>query len=91
VLVKMLTTTDNPFDPFDQWDDWYSYDTRLGYNSSSLLARVAVVSDDMSDSDQVEAINAAIDEIVSENVSGVHTSADREYKADEPDAEVAIT
>lgn len=85
MLVKMLTTTDNPYDPFDQWDDWYAYDSRLGYHSSSLLARVAVVSDETSDSDQVASINDAIDEIVSENVSGVHVSVEREYKPDTPD------
>lgn len=79
MLVKMLTTTDNPYDPFDQYDDWYACDSRLGYNSPSLLARVAVLSDELSDSDQVSAINEAIDEIVSENVSGMHVSVWRQY------------
>lgn len=68
----MLTTVDNPFDPFTQYDQWLSYDRRLGYNTPSLLARVAVVSDNLSDADHFEAIQSAIDEIVRENVSGMH-------------------
>lgn len=80
MLVLMLTTTDNPYDPFDDYDDWYAYDNRLGYHSPALLARVAVVSDELSESDHVTAINAAIDEIVSENVSGMHSKVFREYE-----------
>lgn len=81
MVVKLLTTVDNPYDPFDQYDDWFAYDSRLGYNSPSLLARVAVLSDELSDSDQVAAINAAIEEIVSENVSGIHSFVEREYNS----------
>ncbi|HEY6021400.1 MAG TPA: hypothetical protein VIY48_16290 [Candidatus Paceibacterota bacterium] len=68
----MLTTTDNPYDPFTQFDEWYAYDTASGYHSSALLARVIRTSDDLSEADQSVAIEDAIDEIVRENVSGVH-------------------
>lgn len=81
--MSMLTTTDNPYDPFDEFDEWYAYDNRLGYHSPSLLARVAIVSDDLSESDQVTAINDAIDEIVSQNVSGFHTKVTRDIEADQ--------
>lgn len=73
-----LTTVDNPYDPFTQWDEWYAFDEAAGYHSCSLLARIAVTSDDLSDSDQDAAIQAAIDEIVSENVSGVHRKVTRD-------------
>lgn len=72
MVEHMLTTVDNPFDPFTQFDDWYAFDTRSGYNTSALLARVVVSSDDLSEADQSAAIESAIDEIVKENVSGVH-------------------
>lgn len=68
----MLTTVDNPFDPFTQWDQWYMWDLNAGYNTPGLLARVSFVSDELSEPDQALAIQQAIDEIVRENVSGVH-------------------
>jgi hypothetical protein len=70
-IQYMLTTVDNPFDPFTRFDEWLAYDTRLGYNTPSLLARIAKVSDDLSDADQALAIQQAIDEVVQENVSGM--------------------
>lgn len=68
----MLTTVDNPYNPFTQYDEWFAYDTLHGYNSSAFLARLVVTSDQLSDADQSLAIEYAIDEIVRENVSGVH-------------------
>lgn len=76
--LAMLTTVDNPFDPFDEYPDWYAYDTRNGYNSASFLARIAVVSDELSETDQNLAVELAIDEIVKENVSGMHRKVTRE-------------
>lgn len=68
----MLTTVDNPFNPFTQFDEWLAWDTNAGYNTSSLLGRIAVVSDSLSEPDQALAIQDAIDEIVDENVSGMY-------------------
>jgi hypothetical protein len=68
----MLTTVDNPYDPFTQFDEWYRYDLAAGYDSTGLLARIVVTSDSLSEGDQSLAIEQAIDEIVRENVSGVH-------------------
>lgn len=67
----MLTTADNPFDPFTEWDEWFVWDRNAGYNTSSFLARVTRLSYDLSDGDQHQAIQTAIDEIVQENVLGV--------------------
>jgi hypothetical protein len=73
----MLTTFDNPFDPFTQWDEWFAWDTTAGYNTSGLLARISYLSDEISDVDQFWAIQNAIDEIVRENVSGMHRKIKR--------------
>lgn len=67
----MLTTIDNPYDPYTQWDEWYAYDTGQGYNTSELLARITITSDELSETDQDLAIENAIDEIVRENVLGI--------------------
>lgn len=68
----LLTTFDNPFDPHTQWDQWYAWDMNAGYNTPGLLARVALTSDELSEADQALAVLDAIDEIVRENVSGMH-------------------
>jgi hypothetical protein len=68
----MLTTVDNPFDPFTQWDEWFAWDQNAGYHTPGLLARVAGASGDLPESVQQQAIQEAIDEIVRENVVGVH-------------------
>lgn len=71
----MLTTIDNPYSPFTEYEDWDSYDRASGHHTNALLARVVVTSDELSESDQEEAIDEAILEIVKENVSGMHRIA----------------
>lgn len=70
--LHMLTTVDNPFHPHSDFEAWHAYDKALGYNTMSLLARVVVTSSELSEADQDVAIENAIDEIVRENVSGMH-------------------
>ena len=59
-----LTTIDNPYDPFDQFVPWFLYDVEKGYNSCAYLARVANLSDDLSEGDANELISLAIDQII---------------------------
>lgn len=73
VTEYMLTTVDNPFDPFANYEEWYAWDQRKGYDSPGLLGRVVRSSDDLSEADQLLSVQQAIDEIVRENVSGMHT------------------
>jgi hypothetical protein len=68
----MLSTIDNPWNPFTHYDEWLTFDASHGYYSPSLLARVTVSSNELSEYDQEQDILRAIDEIVSENVSGMH-------------------
>lgn len=72
MALHMLTTVDNPFDPFTEWQAWYTFDEAHGYHTTALLARVVKSSDELSEADQSQAIEDAIDEIVDLNVSGVH-------------------
>ena len=72
MVEHMLTTIDNPYDPFTQFDEWYEFDVAAGYNTTSFLARIVKTSTELSEADQSLAIEDAIDEIVRENVSGVH-------------------
>ena len=77
----MLTTVDNPHDPFTDYDNWYQWDERAGYHTTSFLARILQTSNEISDADWDLAMDQAIEEIVKENVSGVHTKVMRENTA----------
>lgn len=80
MIETMLTTVDNPYNPFDDFPSWYAWDERAGYGTCGLLARITVSSNELSEADQQDAILQAIDEIVTENVSGVHRKVEREIK-----------
>ena len=58
----MLTTFDNPFDPFEQFTSWFMFDVEKGYNSCSYLARIAKLTDDMTDQEVSDEIERALDE-----------------------------
>ncbi len=67
---RMLTTEDNPYDPFTQFDEWYAFDTQNGYNTCSYLARIAMTSNELSDTDYDQALDSAVDEIMEYNLTG---------------------
>lgn len=71
----LLTTEDNPFSPFTEFDKWLAFDEAAGHYTLALLARVTSTSDELSELDNDQAITFAIDEIVEENVSGIHLKA----------------
>lgn len=77
MIESMLTTTDNPFDPFTQFDEWNNFDHTHKYETLSFLARIVRTSDDLSEADQSLAIEQAIDEIVEQNVLGLHKKVSR--------------
>lgn len=60
----MLTTIDNPFDPFEQFDDWYRFDTEKQYYSSERWTRFAKFTDDMTEQEEREESERAIDEFI---------------------------
>ena len=63
-MTCMLTTVDNPFDPFTNWDEWYAYDEAKGYCTSGLLARITKTSNELSEKEQNEDVEEAINEIL---------------------------
>ena len=58
---SLPTTIDNPYDPFDQFDDWLKYDMERGYGTSEMLARLAPISNDYTESENQKAINEAVE------------------------------
>ncbi len=59
-----LTTVDNPYDVFTQFAEWYAYDESHGYHTSEYLSRVSNDSIALSDNDNFEFIERAIDDII---------------------------
>lgn len=75
---SMLTTEDNPYNPFIQFDEWLAFDEGSGYNTLSYLARIANTSPDLSDEDNSEAIEDAINEIIDFNLTGNYVKVSRD-------------
>ena len=44
-----ITTIDNPFNPFKDFASWYDFDMEKGYCSCQRVARLANITDDMSE------------------------------------------
>jgi hypothetical protein len=84
MVVHMLTTIDNPYNPFIQFDEWLEFDESSGYYTIQYLARVTLSSGDLSDVDQSNAIEYAIDEVVRENINGMYrkVQAPSDWKED---------
>lgn len=68
----MLTTIDNPYDPFDNFKAWYLFDVQKGYNCCSYLARIAKTSDEMTEKENDEEIERAIDEIIQHDFMNIY-------------------
>ena len=57
----MLTTFDNPYNPFVDFASWYMFDCDKGYNTSSHLARIVSIDNEMTQKEVEEERNRAID------------------------------
>ena len=72
-----LTTVDNPFDPFEQFSSWLMFDIEKGYQCCEKLAKIAKISDDMSQTEIDEEIDRAIEEIIQYDILNIYTKAER--------------
>ena len=73
-----LTTFDNPFDPFEQFTSWFNFDEEKGYHSTSYLGRIARTSDALSDEENNQEIERAIDEIIKYDFMNIYTKVRKE-------------
>lgn len=58
------TTIDNPFNPFEDFDSWFMFDTENGYYTSSKLARLTKLTDDMTQKEENEEVERAVDRLI---------------------------
>lgn len=78
--VCALTTFDNPFDPIEQFDSWLMFDADKGYNSLCYLDRIAKTSDQLSDVENEQEVERAIDEIIKYDFRNIY----KKVKRDDP-------
>ena len=79
-LAVAITTIDNPYDPIDQFDEWMQYDMDMDYGTCALLDRVARTSDSLSDQENEQELERAIDEIILYDPSNKYKKIKRELK-----------
>lgn len=72
-----LTTVDNPFDPFEQFISWFLFDIEKGYNSCAYLARLASTSSELTDEENEEENERAIDEIIEHDPTGLYLKVEK--------------
>ena len=80
---SMLTTVDNPFDPFEQFTSWFLFDVEKGYNSCGKLARIANVSESMSETEFNNEIDLAIDKLIKVDFLDIYKKVTKEVPDDE--------
>lgn len=68
----MLTTFDNPYNPFDEFTSWFMFDEEKGYHSCAYLGRIAKTSEQLSDEENVQEIERAIDEIIKYDFQNIY-------------------
>ena len=78
-----LSTFDNPYNPFDDFASWWMYDIEKGYDSSSRLARVANITDDMTEREKNIEIERAIDEIIKYDFMNVYIKVTNKLEIDD--------
>lgn len=78
ITKTMLTTFDNPFDPFEQFDSWFLFDVEKGYNTCAYLGRIARTSDQLSEEENEQEIERAIDEIIKYDFMNIYKKVRRE-------------
>lgn len=73
----LLTTKDNPYDPFSEFDEWYNFDTRKGYDTCGLIARLAKTSEELPDSENSKEIEKAMNSIIEMDPFGLYIKVEK--------------
>lgn len=83
----MLTTLDNPFNPFEDFDSWFMFDVEKGYYSCSRLARITNITDDMTQKEESDEIERAIDEIIKYDPLNIYIKVSEEEDSTEKETD----
>ena len=78
----MLTTFDNPFDPFENFNSWLMFDIEKGYDTCGKLARFIHNYDGMTEKEENEEIERAIDRIIEIDILNIFKKVTKEIPND---------
>lgn len=67
-----LSTHDNPFNPFIDFNSWFNFDVSKGYNSCSMVSRISQTAEMLTDKENFEEIETAIDTIIKEDFLDIY-------------------
>lgn len=73
-----VTTIDNPFNPFDNFDAWFQFDVEKGYYTSSKLARLTHLTDDMTEKEENEEVERAVNRLIEIDPLDIYIKVTRE-------------
>ena len=74
----MLSLFSNPYDPFDEYDLWLKFDHSEGFDTAGLFARLVSTSEAISEADQDQAEEDAIDSILNNpSFKGLYKKVER--------------
>lgn len=59
-----ITTVDNPYNPFEDFTSWLMFDIEKGYDTNGKLARLTNIKNDMTEKEEKEEIERAIDRLI---------------------------
>ena len=85
----MLTFIDNPFDYFTDFRNWRMFDIEFSQKNNcpmccEYLARIAELSDEMTQKERNEEIERAIDEIIKNDFRNVYKKVSKTTEVVEP-------
>ena len=90
--ISMLTLIDNPYDYFTQFDEWFMYDNEqqskldLPNNCCGYLDRIVAqlggITDDMTENEENQLIDKAIDEIIAINPLHIYKKVTKQVAAE---------
>lgn len=78
-MIKVaITTVDNPYNPLDDFTSWFMFDVEKGYNTCAYLDRIARTSDQLSEDENRQEIERAIDEIIKYDFMNIYKKVVKE-------------
>lgn len=58
-----ITTYDNPWDPWTHYDEWEAFDLEFGYKTWQKVAKIALLSPNVNETEDEDSIDFAINEL----------------------------
>ena len=78
-----VTTFDNPYDPFEEFEEWFLFDVRKGHNTCGHLARLTKTTEDMSQREESEEIERAIDRMIELDFENIYKKVTKKIENSE--------